>query len=239
VNQRAHASLLLIGNELLSGRVRDENGYYFAGELWRLGVPVRRAEFCPDDVTEIAAAVARLAPQDTWLFTAGGIGPTHDDVTIEGVARAFGVGVIVHPELERLVRAHFGGRLEPAHLRMAWTPEGAGLEGAGAGGWPTVRMRNVYILPGVPAILRRKFERLRERFRQPPLHRRSLAFQADEARLASLLARVAHAFPEVAIGSYPDLHGVLVTFEGADAGLVDRAVDEVERATDGIPRAGP
>lgn len=237
MERRDDAALLLVGNELLSGRVRDENAPHLARELWDLGVPVRRMEFCRDDVDEIAGAVGRLAPAHTWLFTTGGIGPTHDDVTIQGVARAFGVGVIVHPTLEQLVRSYFGERLEPSHLRMAWAPEGADLEGGDSGAWPTVKMRNVYILPGVPSILQRKFARLRERFRRAPLHRRSLTFRSDEARLAPLLGAVARSFPGVEVGSYPGPDHVLVTFESADPDLVDEAVAAVERESRGIPGA--
>ncbi len=237
MDRRRDAALLVVGNEILSGRVRDENAPHLAAELWELGAPVRKIEFCRDDVGEIAEAVKRLAAAHTWVFTTGGIGPTHDDVTIEGVARAFGVAVISHPVLEQLVRSYFGERLEPAHLRMAWAPEGAELEGGGAGGWPTVKMSNVYILPGVPEILRRKFARLREQFRQPALHRRSLLFRTDEARLAPLLADLARAFPDVEVGSYPDQERVLVTLESPDASRADQAAAAAERAAAGIPRA--
>lgn len=233
---RPSSGVLLIGNELLSGRVPDANLAYLARRLWELGTPVARAEMCGDDPAEIAVAVARLAAGCSWVFTSGGIGPTHDDVTMEGVARAFGVPVIVEPTLERLIREHFGDACQAAHLRMARAPEGARLEGEDAG-WPTVRMRNVFVLPGVPAILQRKFERLAEQFRQPPLHRATLAFRADEALLAARLERAAQDWPRVSIGSYPQPDSVLVTFEGELAAEVEGARNDVRQATADIPPA--
>lgn len=229
-------ALLLVGNELLSGRVKDENLPFLATELWQLGVPLRRVEVCRDDVDDIAECVARLAARHDWLFTTGGVGPTHDDVTIEGVARAFGTEVVSDPTLERLLREHFGERIEPAHLRMALVPRGAMIEDAGSLHWPTVRMQNVIVLPGVPGIMRRKFERLRERFRRAPLHRLALAFVTDEAALAPRLSETAERFPGVEIGSYPEPERVLITFESADAGLVRAAWDHLDGSTRDVPR---
>lgn len=220
---RDGAAVLLVGNELLSGRVRDENLPFLASELWSLGMRVIRAERCRDDVDAIAEAVGRLAAAHTVVFTTGGIGPTHDDVTIRGVARAFGREVVTDPVLERLIRDHLGDKLEPAHLRMAEVPSGATLEGAETGRWPTVHVENVFVLPGVPWILRVKFERLRHLFRREALHRRSLVFTVDEARIAEVLRRAAGAFPGVDVGSYPESDRVLVVFEGTDEAAVSAA----------------
>ncbi len=233
---RPTAAVLLIGNELLSGRVADANLPFLAGRLFELGVALTRAEVCADEPAAIAGSVRRLADACTWVFTTGGIGPTHDDVTMEGVALAFGVPVIVEPTLEALIRGHFGDACLPAHLRMAWAPEGATLVGRD-GGWPTVRMRNVFVLPGVPSILQRKFERFAGQLRQAPLHRVTLAFRADEALLAPLLERTAAVFETVRIGSYPQPDRVLVVFEGESAEDVGAARDDVERAAAGVPRA--
>lgn len=233
---RPTAAVLLVGNELLSGRVADENLTFLARRLFELGVPLCRAEVCRDEPGEIAQAVARLSPLVTWVFTTGGVGPTHDDVTMEGVAGAFGVRVVVEPTLETLVREHFGADCTPAHLRLAWAPAGAALEGGGAG-WPTVRMHNVFVLPGVPAVLRRKFERLAPLFRQRPLFREAFGLVADEALLAPALERVARDFPQVAVGSYPEPARVLVTFEGEDETVVHAARAAAEAATADVPRA--
>lgn len=233
---RPSAAVLLIGNELLSGRVADANLPFLARRLFELGVLLTRAEVCGDEPGEIAAAVQRLSARCTWVFTTGGIGPTHDDVTIEGVAWAFGARVVLEPTLEALIRDHFGDACLPAHLRMARAPEGATLEGCD-GGWPTVRMHNVFVLPGVPAILQRKFERFCGQFRQPPRHRATLAFRADEALIAPVLERAAASFPGVRIGSYPQPDRVLVVFEGEPQESVEAARRAVDQAAAGLPRA--
>ncbi|UCF66729.1 MAG: competence/damage-inducible protein A [Acidobacteriota bacterium] len=237
MSERADAAILLIGNELLSGRVRDENLQFLARELWELGMPVRRAWFIRDSVEEIAIAVGELARAHSWLFTTGGIGPTHDDVTVEGVARAFGVALETHPRLEDLIRLRFGSETSAPHLRMALVPRGAVLEGRDDRSWPTIRVENTLILPGVPWILQRKFAVIKESFRQSPLHRSSLSLIAGEAELAPILEAALGNFPDVEIGSYPAEGHVLVTFEGVDADRVRRACQEVDRASAAFPRA--
>jgi molybdenum cofactor synthesis domain-containing protein len=223
------AAILLIGNELLSGRVADDNLAYLAGELWRLGVPVREARIVRDEIEPIAEAVRALSGNHSWLFTSGGVGPTHDDVTIDGVARAFGLGVVEHPELAGPIRERFGEGITDGHLRMARAPEGAVLEAGARGVWPTVRVRNVFLLPGVPSILRRKFERLKRRFSQAPFHRIVLPVSAEEAAIAGPLALAAAAHPAVEIGSYPERDGVIVTLESSDARALEAARADVER----------
>ncbi|MBP7146502.1 MAG: competence/damage-inducible protein A [Acidobacteria bacterium] len=230
MSHTATAGILLIGNELLSGRVRDENLSFLAGELWQLGVPVRRTVVVRDAVEEIAAAVRELAARETYVFTSGGVGPTHDDVTIAGVAAAFGVPVVLEPGLERLLRGFFGERTTPFHLRMARVPQGAELLGGDGRNWPTVRMRNVIVLPGVPEYLRRRFVRLRELFRHEPLHRCMLALAADEPTIAPYLEAAVAENAGVEIGSYPQGDTVLVTFEGTDSEQVERAREAVDRA---------
>jgi molybdenum cofactor synthesis domain-containing protein len=228
VTKPRDAAILLIGNELLSGRVVDENLGFIARQLWDLGVPVREAMIVRDEVEPIAEAVRRLSGRHDYLFTSGGVGPTHDDVTIDGVARAFDLDVVEHEELARPIHARFGERVTDSHLRMARVPAGAVLEAGGSGAWPTVRVRNVYLLPGVPAILRRKFEKLKQRFAQARFHRVVLSVCAEEASIAPSLARTAARCPDVEIGSYPDRDGVVVTLESADPERLDVARAEIE-----------
>src|SRR5437868_15352976 len=163
------AAILLIGNEILSGKVEEENARFLTRELRALGVALRRIEVVPDVTDEIAASVRALADRFDFVFTSGGVGPTHDDVTLHAVAEAFGMKVHRHPDLEALLRAGYGDRLHERDLRMADIPTGARLE-YGPGGrhadarapWPVIVVRNVWILPGVPTIFRRKFEAVRE-----------------------------------------------------------------------------
>jgi molybdenum cofactor synthesis domain-containing protein len=229
------AAILLIGNEILSGKVDDQNARYLIGELRSLGVALRRIEVVPDDVDDIAESVRTLSARFDTLFTSGGVGPTHDDVTLAAVAAAFGMPLVRHPELEGLLRASFGGRLHERDLRMADIPAGARLEhgpgatGPGAGApWPVIVVGNVWILPGVPSIFRRKFEAVRELHRASPIHARALYSRAGEGEIAGAMDDVVAAFPGVDIGSYPHPdaadYRVRVTLDGRDAGAVDRAL---------------
>lgn len=224
------AAILVIGNEILSGKVQDENARYLIGELRRLGVSLRRIEIVPDVVGEIAASVRALSARFDHLFTSGGVGPTHDDVTLEAVAAAFGMPVVRNTQLERLLRDGYGARLHERDLRMADLPAGARLESGPAGpgaSWPVVVVRNVWILPGVPSIFRRKFEAVRELFRAAPIHGRALYSRAGEGEIAGALDETVAAFPGVEIGSYPQsdaAHRVKITFDGRDAADVDRAL---------------
>src|SRR2546425_2560504 len=152
------AGIILVGNEILSGKIEDANAVYLCRELRRLGMDVRKIAVIPDDVDVIAAEVA--AAHRAWdvVFTSGGVGPTHDDVTIEGVARALGVAVVRHPELTGLLRQHYGERPHQAHLQMARGPGGAGLPGPEAPRLPPIVIRNRDVLPRVPQNFRPKVD---------------------------------------------------------------------------------
>jgi len=164
------AGILLIGNEILSGKITDANAAYLCRELRALGVEVRRITVIPDEVELIATEVRAQSREYDVVFTSGGVGPTHDDVTIEGVARALGVPVVREPRLVQLLERYYKGRLNEARLKMAEVPEGAELTADGELVFPAVVVRNIYILPGVPEIFRQKFDALKERFRDAPFH---------------------------------------------------------------------
>jgi molybdenum cofactor synthesis domain-containing protein len=230
------AAILLIGNEILSGKVDDENARYLVRELRSLGVAVGRIEIVPDVLDDIAATVRALAARFDVVFTSGGVGPTHDDVTLPAVAAAFQMPIVRHPELERLLRGSFGDRLHDRDLRMADVPSGARLE-YGPGGpttapgrrtiWPVIVVGNVWILPGVPSIFRRKFEAVRELFRASPIHTRAVYSREGEGAIAAVLDQVVNAFPAVDVGSYPHLdapdYRVKITLDGRDRAAVDDA----------------
>src|SRR5262245_48845972 len=148
------AAVLLIGDEILSGKVEDENARFLIGELRELGVALRRIEVIPDTIEEIATSVLRCADGFDHVFTSGGVGPTHDDRTMEGIARAFESRLVRHPTIERLLREHFGESLVERNLRMADIVEGAELVVTDSSSWPVVFVRNVCVLPGVPELFR-------------------------------------------------------------------------------------
>jgi FAD synthetase len=224
------AGIILIGNEILSGKIRDENAAYLCRELRTLGVDVRRIAVIPDEVGLIADEVATFTKAFDLVFTSGGVGPTHDDVTIEGVARAMAVPVVRHPELVALLERYYRGNVTEAALRMAEIPEGAELVTGGTLRFPTILMRNVYVLPGVPEIFRQKFDALRERFRDQPIHLKNVFVRIGEGMLAEYLNRLLQAFPLLQLGSYPEFsnpeYQVKVTLESRDRGYLEQALGD-------------
>jgi molybdenum cofactor synthesis domain-containing protein len=224
------AGIILIGNEILSGKTRDENAAYLCRELRALGVDVRRITVIPDEVGLIADEVATFTKAFDLVFTSGGVGPTHDDVTMEGVARAMAVPVVRHPELVALLERYYRGTVTEAALRMAEIPEGAELVTGGTLRFPTILMRNVYVLPGVPEIFRQKFDALRERFRDQPIHLKNVFVSIGEDTLADYLNRLLESFPLLQLGSYPEFsnpeYQVKVTLESRDRGYLEQALGD-------------
>jgi FAD synthetase len=232
------AGIILIGNEILSGKVVDANASFLCRELRALGVDVRKISVIPDEVALIAAEVAEHSRAFDVVFTSGGVGPTHDDVTIDGVARALGVPVVRDARLVRLLQGFHQGRLNDARLKMADVPEGAELVADESLRFPAVAVKNIYILPGVPEIFRQKFEALRERFRGAPFYLCSVFVNLAEATLADHLNALLDRHPALMLGSYPEFfnaeYKVKVTLESKDRGYVERAVEDFLR---GLPAA--
>ena len=222
------AGIVLVGNEILSGKIQDANAAYLCRELRALGVDVRRIAVIPDEIDVIAREVAAASGAYDVVFTSGGVGPTHDDVTIEGVARAMGVGVVRHPTLVALLEKYYGDALNDAHLKMAEIPDGAELFAGDSVRFPTIVMRNVYVLPGVPEIFRRKFDAIRERFRDVPIHLRNVFVRVGEGVLADYMNQLVRDFPDLDVGSYPEFsnpeYKVKVTLESRDREYVEHAL---------------
>jgi len=222
------AAILVIGNEILSGKVIDSNSPFLCKELRALGVDVRRIEVIPDDVAHIAAAVHRMSAEYTHVFTSGGIGPTHDDLTIEGIAAGFHTEVVRDPGLEAMLRGYYGASVNEARLRMANVPRGATVVCGPDVPIPFVTMENVFILPGVPELFRRIFESVRERFASAPFHSRRIYVKLLESDLVDALEQVNGAYAGVEIGSYPRFeagapYSVMLTLDGKDGDQVQEA----------------
>lgn len=224
------AGIVLVGNEILSGKISDANAAYLCRELRALGVEVRKISVIPDEVGAIAEEVARFARAFDYVFTSGGVGPTHDDVTIEGVARALGVRVARDPQLVAVLEGFYKGRLNTARLKMAEVPEGAELLAADSLVFPAIVIRNVYIFPGVPEIFRQKFEAIKERFREQPFFLRSVFVRIGEGTLVDFLSGLLERYPHLLVGSYPEFshpdYKVKVTLESKDRAYLDRALAE-------------
>lgn len=222
---------LIIGDEILSGKVRDTNAPALIEALRDLGVGLRRIAYVSDEVDEIAAEVRWCAERFDTVITSGGVGPTHDDRTVAGVALAFGVAVVRHPELVALIEGYWGERCTESALRMADVPEGARLLHTPDRLLPVVVYRNVYLLPGVPQLFTAKLNALRTELEGERPEIRHLFLSSDESRVAPLLARVADEFPATKIGSYPQWESeearLWITVEGATAASVDAATDRL------------
>jgi molybdenum cofactor synthesis domain-containing protein len=224
------AAVLVIGNELLSGKVDEKNVAVLAKALYALGVSLRRVVFVLDDIAEIAREVRDLSTTHDFLFTSGGVGPTHDDVTIEAVAQAFGVGVIESEPMAAMLRAHYGDRCTEGHLRMALIPEGAALETTLEVRWPTVRIQNTWLMPGIPEVFQMKIPVIAAKLGPgTPFLSCAVYTKMEEGALKPLLDAVVRAHPDVSIGSYPKWLDptctTKLTFDGRDPDRVHAARD--------------
>ena len=179
----ATAGIVVIGNEVLSGKVTESNAQYLSGELRRLGVDLRSIVIVPDEIPTIAEAVRTASGQFDFVFTTGGIGPTHDDVTMEAIAASAGVGLRRHEEFARVIATGYGDRTNDLLLGMADLPEGATLLWEEGIPIPVIALDNIYIFPGEPGLLRKEFEAVRERFRSAP----SVAFLSTRRLLGQRL----------------------------------------------------
>ena len=203
------AALLVIGDEILSGRTQDKNVGQVALWLNQQGIRLAEVRVVPDIADRIGEAVNALRKQYDYLFTTGGIGPTHDDITVDAIAAAFGVPVIEHPQARAVLEDYYRDRpggLTEARLRMARTPEGAELIVNPYSGAPGVKMGNVYILAGVPHIAGSMLEALTGKLEGGrPIVSITIGARAAESDVADLLRETEAAHPGVAIGSYPFL----------------------------------
>jgi len=227
------AGIIIIGNEILSGKVQDSNSFFLASGLRALGVSVMRISVIPDDVDAIGREAAWFSKRFDFVFTSGGVGPTHDDVTMEGIAEGFGVSLARRPELERRFRLRYGDSANAAVLKMAEVPEGTEIIDLGSTRFPLVSFRNIFIFPGIPGYLREKFSLIQERFRLPSFLLKKFFLNAEETEIAEILTTIVRDNADVAFGSYPVLENpgykIVVTLESKSEDSVDKAVKDFLR----------
>jgi molybdenum cofactor synthesis domain-containing protein len=201
------AALVVIGDEILSGRTQDKNVAQLATWLNDHGIRFAEVRVVPDDSAAIGEAVNALRVKHDYLFTTGGIGPTHDDITVDAIAAAFGVPVVEHPAARKILEDYYRDRpggLTAARLRMARVPQGAELLRNPSSGAPGIKMENVYILAGVPGIAASMLEALTGTLEGgKPVVSVTVGARAPESDVADLLRETEEAHPGVAIGSYP------------------------------------
>lgn len=225
------AGIIIIGNEILSGKVVDSNSAYLCRELRELGVDVERVVVVPDVIDVIASEVRAQSSAYDLVFTSGGVGPTHDDVTLDGVAKAFGEPLLLNEGLVARMERAQGAPPNESLLKMARLPAGAILMDAGDLWFPVVVVKNVHVFPGIPSLLQRKFASVKERFRGVPFRLHRVYLMRRESDIAEVLNAVLAEFPEVQMGSYPrtgrEDYYVMVTLESRDEEYLRRSLGEL------------
>ena len=233
--------MLVIGDEILSGRTRDANAHHLAGVMTEIGIRLAEIRVVPDDAGVISGAVNELRGRVDYLFTSGGIGPTHDDITADCVAAAFGVGIDVRADARAILEAYYGttGReLNAARLRMARIPDGAELIDNPISHAPGFILGNVHVMAGVPAIFKVMLEGLRPSLKGgDPMLSHSFRVEAPEGDLAGPLRALAEANREVSMGSYPFYSkgpGAVLVLRSADRAALGRAADALRAVLGGM-----
>ena len=233
---RVTAAVLVIGDEILSGRTKDQNVGWIADELTAAGIDLREVRIVPDEAPAIVAAINALRAAYTHVLTTGGIGPTHDDITADCMAAAFGVGIDVDPRAVAVMQPYYDARgvpLTEARLRMARIPDGARLILNSISAAPGFMIGNVVVMAGVPAVMRVMLTDAKQYLaRSAPIQSRSVRVPHPEGEIAELLRAHQAARPAVAMGSYPQRDGdrlwTEIVLRCADAGALDSAAADLE-----------
>lgn len=242
------ACVIVIGNEVLSGRTRDKNVQFLGTRLNEMGIRLLEARVIPDDAEVIVEAVNACRPRFDYVFTTGGIGPTHDDITAPCIARAFGRPLVRDPDAVALLELHYGREdLNEARLGMADVPEGSRLIDNPVSRAPGFQVENVFVLPGVPMIVEAMFDQLADRLAGgTPLQSCTVSAFTPEGAMAEALGAIQERHPEADLGSYPFVRngqlGVSVVARGTDVAALEAALDEVRalmRDQGGDPVDGP
>jgi molybdenum cofactor synthesis domain-containing protein len=231
------AAILVIGDEILSGRTRDSNMHFLAGELTRIGITLREARVVADIHPEIVAAVQALSAKYTHVFTSGGIGPTHDDITADAVAEAMGAKIGHRADAMALLQAHYdraGLPFNEARQRMARIPDGAGLIDNPVSTAPGFTIGNVHVMAGVPKIFEAMVASVLPKLTGgPPLLSQTLRVDRGEGEIAGLFGALAAEFPDLSMGSYPFIqngaHGTNLVVRGTDPARLDAAMVKLTR----------
>jgi molybdenum cofactor synthesis domain-containing protein len=230
------ACVLIIGNEILSGRTQDTNLQHIALTLGQWGIQVREARVVPDVEEIIVDSVNEARNGFDYVFTTGGIGPTHDDITAECIAKAFAVPLVTHPEIARMLETRPAPPdVMAARMRMARVPEGASLVDNTTGGPPCFRIENVYVMAGIPGVMKAMLGSLEGKLKSGPVVRsRSVTAFLGESTIAQALAEIQEKFPDVDLGSYPffrqERYGTSLVMRGTDEATLDATLDAVKSA---------
>jgi len=224
--------IVVIGNEILSGQVRDSNLAYMLQQLARVGFTVTEVRMVRDDTAAIAEALLALSGRCEHVFSCGGVGPTHDDVTLEAYGLAFARPMVQHPDLLFLLERYYGSPLTPGQARMAWVPEGTECLAGTPDSWPVPKLGNCWALPGLPEAFRRKLDALLDSLPPPlPTWYGHLLTSETESAFAEELRDLQAAHAQVELGSYPKSHAsyrTKITVKGKDRAVADKALIALE-----------
>lgn len=227
------AGMVVIGNEILTGKTQDINSGFLSRELNIIGVDLCRITTIPDDFEEIGQTVKEFAEEFDWVFTSGGIGPTHDDITIPAISAAWGVEAHRHPLMEKLIRKYYQDKVTEDHLLMALVPDGGELVEFPMPALPQLKFHNIFIMPGVPQLFQHRVKGVKNMLGGIPVSIKEVFLKADEGHIARALRDVDDAHPEVLIGSYPDFfhsdYSVKVTLESRNPAELGAAWAALEK----------
>ena len=232
-NTKVNAAILIIGNEILSGRTQDTNTSTLANWLNSIGVKVNEVRVVPDVEKKIIDTLNILREENNYVFTTGGIGPTHDDITAQSVAKAFGLKYEIHKEAFKILEAYYKpGEFNEGRQKMVWMPENAELILNPTSGAPGFSVKNVFCLPGVPSILKSMLGGIKNRIvGGQPILSHTISLRTVESEIASSLTKVQDKNKEVEIGSYPFFHagklGVSIVLRSEDQSKIDICNSEI------------
>ena len=232
------AIIIVIGNEILSGKTLDTNSQFIAQKLFERGIDVKKIVVLPDELDVVAKAAGKFSSKCDFLFASGGIGSTPDDITREAFAKAFDVPLVRHPEAEEIIRRHLKDRVNEARLRMADLPDGCKLIPNPFGGAPGFMIKNCYVFPGIPELLRPMFEGIENNFPILPKFRKQFRTKFYEGDFTLIMEDIGREYPNVRIGSYPAFrnpdYSVELTFEGSDEEEVIEAMEKFRERLAGL-----
>ncbi|MBI4681766.1 MAG: competence/damage-inducible protein A [Nitrospirae bacterium] len=225
------AGIVIIGNEILSGKVRDTNSFYLVCELRDLGVDVKRISVIPDEIEIIGREVVEFSGRYDYVFTSGGVGPTHDDVTMAGIAKGFRVNLVAHEGIKKILNLRYKDLINNSVLKMTEVPEGSEIDFHENMRFPVVSFKNIFIFPGIPEYMQNKFAIIKEKFRSSVFYLKRLYLNCHESNIAEILNGVVEKYKDVTFGSYPVLgktdFRVIITAESKSEGLLKTALQDL------------
>ncbi len=240
-NQNPYIALIIIGNEILSGRTLDKNTQYVALKLGELGVELKEVRVIADIEAEIVKSLNELRRKYDYVITTGGIGPTHDDITSASVAKAFGAELYRHPEAYALLAKHYNGEenFNPGRLKMTYVPQGSELVHNPISAAPGFRMENVFVLAGVPNIMQAMLENVMPQLKRGVVVKsKTVNVKTGESIIAGVMTELQGKYSGIDIGSYPytddGRHGTNIVFRGKDEALIDKAIGEFAKTLGGM-----